>query len=222
MDKPENAVPQPNIDPVPEAALAQLQPVLEASAAAMGFVPNSMTTMAHMPQLPMAFSMLAGVVFGADLQGLMNNYAQHVPTDAKAAEALTPDQVQLIAYTVSLSAGCRYCQAHTSHNAHRFGLAEEKLNAVLAYETSDLFSASERALIALALACGEVPNGAQPAHFSALREHFSERQVTQIVSVISLFGYLNRWNDTVGTQLESIPVAFADGHLKDWEIGKHG
>jgi len=43
--------------------------------AVMGFVPNSALTMARMPQLTMAYSMLAGVVFGADLRVLMERYA---------------------------------------------------------------------------------------------------------------------------------------------------
>ena len=158
-------------------ALAGLEPVLANAEAAMGFVPNSMLTMAHMPQLTMAFSMLAGVVFGGDLKGMMQNFADIVPDDEHADEALTPDQVQLIAYSVSLAAGCRYCQAHTSHNAHRFGVSEEKLNDILRYESSPHFSAADKALVGLALAAGEVPNGAQPQHFTALEAHFSTRQI---------------------------------------------
>lgn len=201
--------------------LPELEPVLANAEAAMGFVPNSMLTMAHMPQLTMAFSMLAGVVFGGDLKGMMQNFADIVPDDADAGSALTPDQVQLIAYSVSLAAGCRYCQAHTSHNGHRFGLSEEKLNDVLRYETSEHFSDAEKALIGVALAAGAVPNAAEPAHFAALEKHFSTRQIVQIVAVVALFGFLNRWNDTMATQLEATPVEFAQAALSGWQIGKH-
>ena len=203
--------------------LAGLESVLANAEAAMGFVPNSMLTMAHMPQLTMAFSMLAGVVFGGDLKGMMQNFAEIVPTDANAGEALTPDQVQLIAYSVSLAAGCRYCQAHTSHNAHRFGVSEEKLNDILRYESSPHFSDADKALVGVALAAGEVPNGAAPEHFAALEAHFSTRQIVQIVAVIALFGFLNRWNDTMATQLEAMPIEFAEKALAPagWQIGKH-
>ena len=54
-----------------------------------------------------------------------------------------------------------------------------------------------------------VSNGPLPYHFAALREHYSEREIVQIVAVISLFGFLNRWNDTMATQLEASPVEFA-------------
>ncbi len=212
-----------HVQPIDREKLESVEAVLASSEAMMGFVPNSMLTMSHMPQLTMAFSMLAGTVFGADLSALVANYQDKVPRDENAGEALSPDLIQLIAFSVSTAAGCRYCQAHTSHNAHRFGISEDKLNNILQYQTSDLFEPREKALIGLALAAGEVPNASEPAHFEALREHFTERQIVQIVGTISLFGFLNRWNDTMATQLEEIPVGFAEGALKrsGWEVGKH-
>ena len=46
----------------------------------------------------------------------------------------------------------------------------------------------------------------------------------QIVAVISLFGFLNRWNDTMATELEASPVEFATDALGsiEWQLGKHG
>ncbi len=213
-----------HVEPLAREDLTGLEPVLAGAEAAMGFVPNSMMTMAHMPQLTMAFSMLAGVVFGADLRPMIENYAKIAPVDEQADQALAPGLIQLIAYSVSLSAGCRYCQAHTSHSGHRAGVDEAKFARLLQYEESDDFSAAEQAVIRLALAAGQVPNESSAAHFAALREHFSERQIVQIVAVISLFGFLNRWNDTMATQLESKPVDFALDVLaaSGWQVGKHG
>ena len=50
----------------------------------------------------------------------------------------------------------------------------------------------------------------QQRHFDALRHHFSERQIVQIVALISVFGFLNRWNDTMATALEGHPTDFAE------------
>ena len=213
-----------HVSPVPRDQLSHLEPVLAGAEAAMGFVPNSMMTMAHMPQLTMAFSMMAGVVFGGDLKPMIENFAKIVPVDESADESLPPALIQLIAYSVSLSAGCRYCQAHTSHSGHRQGVDEKKFAQLLRYEESPDFSPQEKAVVALALAAGQVPNESNEEHFSALREHFSERQIVQIVGVISLFGFLNRWNDTMATQLESSPVEFAERVLADsgWQADKHG
>jgi AhpD family alkylhydroperoxidase len=204
--------------------IAELAPVLEGARAAMGFVPNSMLTMAHMPQLTMAFNLLAAVVFGADLKPMLEAFAARVPTQDDADQNLPPDLVQLIAFASSVAAGCRYCQAHTSHNLGRIGAADEKIAAILDYESHAAFTASERAALALAFAASRVPNETAQAHFEALGEHFTERQIVQIVAIIALFGFLNRWNDTMATQLEAPPAEFAAaalGHV-DWILGKHG
>ena len=213
----------PHVEPLERAQLSDLEAVLAGAEAAMGFVPNSMLTMAHMPQLPLAFSLLAGAAFGADIRPQLQAFAALAPADPKAAQALPGELVQLIAYCVSLASGCRYCQAHTSHNGHRQGLSEGKLGEVLNYESSALFSGAEKAVIALALAAAEVPNASTEAHFEALQGHFNQRQIVQIVSIISLFGFLNRWNDTMATELEQAPVEFAQAVLADggWQVGKH-
>jgi len=94
---------------------------------------------------------------------------------------------------------------------------------VLNYAEADCFSDAERAVVGLALAAGQVPNGAEQSHFDALKAHFSHRQIAQIVAVISTFGFLNRWNDTVATALEDVPIAFGESHLQEtgWALGKH-
>jgi len=174
--------------------------------------------------LPMAFSMLAGVVFGADLRAMFVNYADAVPAQGAADQNLAPDLVQLIAFAVSTSAGCRYCQAHTSLKFVDAGAAAHKLSNILRYDESELFSPAEKSLVALALAAGQTPNEVNAAHFEALRRHFSERQIVQIVAVIGLFGFLNRWNDTMATTLETKPVDFASDALaaSGWNVSKHG
>ena len=69
-----------------------------------------------------------------------------------------------------------------------------------------------------------VPNAADSEHFKAAGEHFDERELVEIVAVISLFGALNRWNDTLATSLEASPITFAESMLvgAGWSIGKHG
>lgn len=212
-----------NVAPRSQQELETLAPVFAGAKAVMGFVPNSMLTMAHMPQLPVAFSLLTNVVFGGDLKAIMNRLGTVVPEPDEVEENLPPGLVQLIAFATSVSAGCRYCQAHTSHNVTRSGEDAAKLDNILQFETSPVYSAQEKAALALAFAAGAVPNESTAEHFSALREHFSERQIVQIVAVIAMFGFLNRWNDTMATQLEAQPSEFAANALSavDWHLGKH-
>jgi hypothetical protein len=68
-----------------------------------------------------------------------------------------------------------------------------------------------------------VPNEATADHFETLRTHFTNRQIVQIVAVIAMFGFLNRWNDTMATTLEAMPAEFAATTLDTlgWSKGKH-
>jgi len=211
------------VTPRDPADIPELAPMLDGVKAAMGFIPNSMLTMAHMPQLPIAFSLLANVVFGGDLRAQLALLAPLAPAPDGGTQNLSPDLIQLVAFAVSLSSGCRYCQAHTSHGAHRRGVDDAKLAEILDYDQSPRYSSAERAALALAFAAGQVPNESKPEHFAALRAHYTERQSVQLVSVIALFGFLNRWNDTMATTLESEPYAFATATLGsvDWTVGKH-
>ena len=52
--------------------------------------------------------------------------------------------------------------------------------------------------------------------------HWDEKDILEIMSVISLFGYLNRWNDVMGTSLEEDAKDSAESLLQSkWNIGKH-
>jgi alkylhydroperoxidase family enzyme len=68
-----------------------------------------------------------------------------------------------------------------------------------------------------------IPSQVGAEHFDALRRHFDESQIVELVAVCALFGFLNRWNDTISTQLEAIPRSFAEKHLAaaGWTVGKH-
>ena len=120
---------------------------------------------------------------------------------------------QLIALASSLSSGCKYCQSHPSHGAERAGVSVEKILSILDYQNSKHFSKKEKCVLDLAFASGKVPNEAKKEHFDKLKNHFNPSQITIIVSVISLFGFLNRWNDTFGTQIENVPGDFVKNEL---------
>lgn len=191
------------INPKSRDELAEFEPVFQMVEASMGFVPNSMLTMAHWPELLQAFAGLGGTVL--------------------AGGELEPELKQLIAFVVSNAAGCRYCQAHTSHSAERAGASEQKIQAAFEFESSDLFSEAERAALRVALHAGMNPNAVEPGHMSTLQQYFSEKQCVEIVAIISLFGFLNRWNDTMATTLEEGPRSFANAQLatNGWDVSKH-
>ncbi|MEJ6515648.1 MAG: hypothetical protein QNL97_05605, partial [Pseudomonadales bacterium] len=114
--------------------------------------------------------------------------------------------------------------AHTSHSSQSRGVSPEKIQAAFEFKTSDLFSEAEKAALDVALHAGMVPNAVEAAHMEKLSEFYSERDIVEIVAVISLFGFLNRWNDTMASTLEDTPKSFATNKLTDhgWQAGKHG
>ena len=164
----------------------------------MGYLPNAYLLMADKPDLMQAFAKMSASVFSADVLDIPSK--------------------QLIALASSLSAGCKYCQSHTSHGAERAGVPNEKIAEILNYQTSEYYEAKEVALLDLAFASGEVPNKATKAHFEKLKEFYSKEQILEAVAVISFFGFLNRWNDTFGTEIEEIPANYLSEELqpKNW------
>ena len=191
------------ITPKTREELTELEPMLQLVEASMGFVPTSMLTMAHWPELMQAFGGLGATVLnGGELESGLK---------------------QLIAFAVSNAAGCRYCQAHTAHSAERNDISAEKIQAVFDFEASELFTDRERAALRVAVHAGMVPNAVEPEHMTTLSEHFTAKQVIEVTAVISLFGFLNRWNDTMATTLEDSPKSFASENLvnQGWIPGKH-
>jgi len=172
----------------------ELQDIFSAVESSMGYLPNAYLTMAEKPELLKAFSNLAMTVF----------MSKDIDIGTK----------QLIALASSLSSGCKYCQAHTSHGAERAGVQEEKILDILRYSDSKKYTEGEKALLDLAFASGRTPNQTTKEHFNNLEKYYSKAEIIDIVSVISLFGYLNRWNDTMGTILEDVPEEFVENKLK--------
>ena len=160
----------------------------------MGYLPNAYLLMADKPDLMHAFAKMSASVFKDDILDIQSK--------------------QLIALASSLSAGCKYCQSHTSHGAERAGVPNEKIANILNYQTSSHYEPSEVALLDLAFASGEVPNKANKAHFDQLKEFYSKEQIIEVVAVISFFGFLNRWNDTFGTEIEAVPANYLQNELK--------
>ncbi len=189
--------------PLERSELAEFEDFFKVVDQVMGFLPNSMLTLGRRPEILRGFTALTGAVLGPG--------------------KLSPELKQLVAFVSSNASGCRYCQAHTSASASRVGASAEKIAAAFEFDTSPLFSDAERAALSLAYAASVVPNDTNDEHFAQLRKHYDEGEIIELMAVIALFGWLNRWNDTMATTLEPEPVAFARTHLaaRGWEIGAH-
>jgi uncharacterized peroxidase-related enzyme len=194
----------PRLQPLPVDRAPELKEHFEAVGRNLGFVPNSLLIMQRSPKVVRAFAQMAAAVW--DPEGKVDRGFK-----------------RLVAHVASRAAGCQYCMAHTIEGAALFGVDEKKLAAAWEYRTSPLYTDAERAALDLAFAAGVVPNAVGDEHFAELRKHWSEDEIVEIVATISLFGFLNRWNDTMGTPLEDKPMAAGDRFLArgGWTPGKH-
>jgi uncharacterized peroxidase-related enzyme len=190
------------VPPLSRESLKEFEDLLAPIEATMGFVPNSFLTMARRPEILKAFIGLLRAIRGGTVR---------------------PQLKQLVAYIASSAAGCRYCQAHTSGTAIRMGVPAAILEAAWNFEQDDRFDAAEKAALRLARDAAVVPNAVTSAHFEELHKHFSDDEIVELVAMVSLFGFLNRWNDTMATELEPEPLAFASKTLSagGWQAGKH-
>jgi uncharacterized peroxidase-related enzyme len=192
-----------HVAPLPKTATPEFEKLFDHYAATRGFIPNSILTMQRRPAIARALMDLNRAVL----------YEGTVPEELK----------MLVSLVASQASGCRYCQAHMANLASIYKASDDKIAAVWDFETSELFSEAERAALRLAFHGAGVPNNVTEEDFIELRKHFDEGQIVEIVASIALFGFLNRWNDTMATELEERAVQVAGRTLGSvgWKAGKH-
>lgn len=153
----------------------------------MGFTANDALIMARMPALMHAFGALVEAVYApGEVSGSLK---------------------RMLGLVTSTAAGCRYCMGHTALSSREQGVAPDKLAAIWEFESSALFDEAERAALRVALHAGQSPSGVSDEMFEELEAHYSTAAQLEIVAVIAMFGFLNRWNATLDTELESLPAA---------------
>lgn len=195
----------PLVTPLPpdhDAEVAELARFFEET---LGFCPNSVLTMQRRPAIARAFIELNKAV--------MENHGR-----------VTSALKRLIGYVSSNATGCRYCQAHTIRAAERYGAEREQLEHVWEFRTHPAFSDAERAALEFSIAASQVPNAVDAETDAALHAHWDDGEIVEILGVIALFGYLNRWNDSMGTVMEPGAVESGETWLAgptDWTVGKH-
>ncbi len=194
----------PRLEPLPASHTPELKQHFDFFLTTLGFAPNSVLTMQRKPKLVKAFAQLNAAVM--DPEGEVDLGFR-----------------RLVGHLASKAAGCLYCQAHTMLGAKNFGVSPERMAALWDFRTSALFSDRERVALEFALAAASQPNAVTDELFAELRGHWSEGQVVEILGVVAMFGFLNRWNDSMATPLEPIAVSVTEKALgsRGWSPGKH-
>jgi alkylhydroperoxidase family enzyme len=113
--------------------------------------------------------------------------------------------------------------AHNAGGSLQQGIPADKLDQVWEYRTSPLFSEAERVVIEFAIAAASQPNDVTDEMFERMKRNWNEGQIVEITALVSYFGFMNRWNDTMATPLEEEPIEVAEKHAAKhgWSVGKH-
>ena len=192
------------VQPLPADHSPETQELANFFNETLGFCPNSVLTMQHRPAISKAFINLNKAVMANE-------------------GGVTSALKRMIAWVSSNATGCRYCQAHAIRAAERYGAEQEQLNNIWEYKTHAAFSDAERAALDFSLAASLVPNVVDEKIKTELYKYWNEGEIVEMLGVISLFGYLNRWNDSMGTSIEDGAVESGNQYLgkHGWEKGKH-
>ena len=170
----------------------------------MGYVPNTILTMARKPKLVQAMAALSEAVHNDS--------------------SLPPTLRGLVGLASSAAAGCMFCTAHNAAASEHYGADREKIQKYYEFETNDMFTEKERAAMRYAMLASQAPSGVTDEAFSELRQHYTDTEIVEIQAVVSYYGFLNRWNDSFATKLEELPLNFAEAVLDGstpWSLGKH-
>lgn len=170
-----------NIEQIPA-----LQSILEGGVHAMGFMPNDGLIMAHCPDmLKGSGQMIHSILSGGTVD---------------------PGLKRMMGYIKSQATGCHYCSAHTSYTALKNGIDVKKMEVLWEFQTHDIFTEKERAALTLALESGSTPNASTDETFDRLKIHFTEAEIVELVFTLSLYSFLNTFNDTIKTDIETAPL----------------
>lgn len=185
----------------PEQLAAADRPVLAMMRELLGVVPNCYPTLAIWPTGMRTFNLL--------VPNLLN-----LPM-ALVGQGPPKELVGLAMYASSQAAGCPYCIAHHCSYAIRRGLDHDTMlgrrNPV------------EDAVANLAAAMATVPATVTPDHVRAIEALLSPRDVEALVLAVSLGGFLNKYMDSVGVELEESCLSDVQALLRPvgWHPGKH-
>ncbi|MEM7466766.1 MAG: carboxymuconolactone decarboxylase family protein [Pseudomonadota bacterium] len=193
----------PRLEPLPRPELAKYDGMFSQLEEFFGFLPNDYLTMGRKPKILEALAQL---------------------TEACLFEPGKTDMVLrlLVTYIASRAAGCMYCTSHCAILAQKHGLPMEKIEAINDYATHPLFTEAERAALKVADGANKIPNAVSDEDFAGLRKYYDDEAIAEIVGVIAMMSFYNKWNDTLATTAETPPREMAESNLSWWAVGKHG
>ena len=139
--------------------------------------PESQAIRAHVPEILRTFSAYWEATFA---DGLVDNRLK-----------------ELCRLYVSKTVECNYCGGQRSEAARAQGLSEALVDEILLFDGSDAFDEREKTALAYTRAIAWDPEQADDALWQRLRTHFTEEQIVELGSFVSLTAGAQRFVKTL-------------------------
>lgn len=114
---------------------------------------------------------------------------------------------------------CQYCVVQHEAVSQRLGVSAEKIADLDGdrYQTSDLFTEGERALLDLTVQIGVDANRIPKSLWDRIHAEFTEPQIVEAVYVITQYIAISKFGDALGVVLEDVflggePILHVDHH----------
>src|SRR4051812_8521260 len=123
--------------------------------------------------------------------------------------------VGLAMYTASKTAACAYCTAHACSFALRRGASSDAIKGVR--------TPKEQAVVTLAEGLSRIPADLTIDDIRVVKQYFTDSQVEWLVLSVSMMGFLNKFMNTMGIELEQDAINDTAAVLAQtgWNPGKH-
>jgi AhpD family alkylhydroperoxidase len=139
--------------------------------------PESQSVRAHVPEILRTFSAYWNATFD---DGLVENRLK-----------------ELCRLYVSKTVACNYCGNQRSEAARAQGLSESLVDEILLFEDSDFFDDREKTALAYTRAIAWNPDLADDALWERLHAHFTDAQIVELGSFVSLTAGAQRFVKTL-------------------------
>ena len=113
-----------------------------------------------------------------------------------------------------------YCTSHCISLSTNAGISMDKIEHIDEFETNEHFTEGERAALRVARNANQIPNAVTDSDFEKLKEHYEDNSIVEIMSLICMMSFYNKWNDTMNTIVEG-PAYEASSKVSWWKAGKH-
>ncbi len=115
---------------------------------------------------------------------------------------------------------CQYCVVQHEAVSSRLGISEQKIADIEGnrYQTSDLFTEGEVALLDLTAQIGVDANRIPDELWARVKKHYTEPQIVEAVYVITQYIAISKFGDALGVKLE--PVFLGKDPIL--EVAHHG